>query len=221
MVAAFAIDWTTGHEPQPAAAATVYLRVRRHGRPVPVTAETLSIGFRATVIEHPGDIPGLLAVVDRALTRARRHALIVAGHALGADLARALDLSQITLRGTTGVEAAWNSRTTRQRGVALMIDTSEEAHHTSIDLELPVDAEPVPLNSTGPGGLARTVLARCLAIGLTAAVHAGRYQLVGDFPVAEAIDRAGWDILNYPRHAAYPPPQPQPVASPHTTPTAR
>jgi hypothetical protein len=39
------------------------------------------------------------------------------------------------------------------------------------------------------------VLSRALAIGLTAAVHAGRYRWEGTFRVTDAIDRAGWDVL--------------------------
>ncbi|HEY2673123.1 MAG TPA: hypothetical protein VGJ07_22535, partial [Rugosimonospora sp.] len=44
--------------------------------------------------------------------------------------------------------------------------------------------------------VARRALARCLAVGLTGAVHAGRYVCEGTFRVRDAIDRAGWDVLS-------------------------
>lgn len=51
------------------------------------------------------------------------------------------------------------------------------------------------------------MLARCLAIGLTAAVHAGRYHLESTFRVHESIERAGWDLFDGHEGPA-PPPRP-------------
>lgn len=83
MLAAFAIDWAKppGAGTLPVGATIVYLRVRRHGTAYDVGAGTLSVGFRATVIQNPAEVPELLALTDRALTRARRHAAILAGTA--------------------------------------------------------------------------------------------------------------------------------------------
>jgi hypothetical protein len=44
--------------------------------------------------------------------------------------------------------------------------------------------------------VARAALARCLAVGLTAAC-AGRCQWEGAFPIGAAIDRAAWDVLSH------------------------
>jgi hypothetical protein len=80
----------------------LYLRVRRHGTDQPIGDDTLSLGFRATVMDESADLPELLAVVDRALTRARRHATIVTGHALCEDLAQMMALSEHRYGGSPG-----------------------------------------------------------------------------------------------------------------------
>lgn len=204
MVAAFAIDWGGQPDPLPLAAATAYLRVRKHGQPLHVGGDTLSIGFRATVAEDRSDAPELLALLDRALSRARRHALILAGHDLAGDLARMVDLSPAPLRGAVGVASAWQTRHTRQRGMALMIDTATDAHDTALVMNLLVDPT-LPADECTCAARARAVLARCLAIGLTAAVHAGRYRTEGTFPVAETVERTGWDLFADPGRQATPP----------------
>lgn len=199
MLTAFAMDWTTRVDagPLPVAAATVYLRVRRYGIAYQVGEDSLCLGFRATVIDDSADIPALLGTLDRALTRARRHAAILAGHRLGDDLTRMAELSAVPLRGAAGVLAAWANRAVKERGLALMLDTANEARATGADLDMSLDPvpEPVPDCAGRAAGQARCVLARCLAVGLTAAVHAGRYRWEGTFPVDDAIERAGWDLL--------------------------
>ncbi|GAB3849152.1 hypothetical protein GCM10029963_33110 [Micromonospora andamanensis] len=56
----------------------------------------------------------------------------------------------------------------------------------------------------------RYVLGRGLAIGLTAAVHAGRYRWEGTFHATDAVDRAAWDVLevggteDHPHDTAHP-----------------
>lgn len=199
MVTAVALDWTDRPDtgPLPVAAATVYLRVRRRGSAEEVRADTLPIGFRVTVIDDPAEVPGLSAVLDRALTRARRHAAILAGHALGDDLARILALSSAALRGAAGARAGWADRAVSQRGMAVMVDTAAEASTTGAALDVAVTPSRLS-TSGGPGwsaAAARAVLARCAAIGLTAALHAGRYRWEGTFGLSEAIDRAAWDML--------------------------
>ncbi|MGC9665970.1 hypothetical protein ACNTMW_05365 [Planosporangium sp. 12N6] len=200
MLTAFALDWTAPSDAGrlPVAAATVYLRVRRHGTVYTVGEESLSIGFRATVIEDPAEVPHLLVLTDRALTRARRHATILAGHRLDDDLTRMASLSAVPLRGTAGVLAAWAHRRVKERGVALMVDTAAEARDTGTDLDMSLDPVPelVPDCPACAAWVARRVLARCLATGLTAAVHAGRYRWEGTFRLGDAVDRAAWDVLS-------------------------
>jgi hypothetical protein len=207
MLTAFAVDWTFDllpADPLPVATAAVYLRVRRHGSAYEVSGDTLSIGFRATVVDGPVEVPELLSVVDRALTRARRHAVILAGHSLGGDLDRMMALSTVPLRGAVGVANAWTDRTSKGRGLALMVDTAAEARPTAAELGMVTTPLPVPVPD-GPAccaALGRAALGRALAIGLTAAVHAGRYRWEGTFLVADAIDRAAWDVLAAPATVA-------------------
>lgn len=199
MLAAFAVGWA--HQPDtgllPVAAATVYLRVRRHGSPIGIDAGTLSIGFRAAVIDNPGDLPDLLGLVDRALTRARRHAAVLAGHRFAEDLIRMTALSGVLLRGVAGVQGGWANRQDKGRGLALMVDTAIDAADTGAELDMPLDPLPAPIphDRACCATAARAVLARCLAIGLTVAVHTGRYRWEGTFRVTDAIDRAAWDVL--------------------------
>jgi hypothetical protein len=199
MLAAFAVDWTGPDAGLlPVAAATVYLPVRRHGTAHQVGEQSLSIGLRATVIEEADEAPNLLALSDRALTRARRHAAILAGHHLDNDLTRMGALSTAPLRGAAGVLAAWANREVKERGLALMIDTAAEARSSGVELDTPLDPVPeaVPNCPGCAARLARCVLARCLAVGLTAAAHAGRYRWEGTFHLGDTIDRAAWDLLS-------------------------
>jgi hypothetical protein len=199
MLTAFATDWADRPDATvlPVAAATVYLRVRRHGSRYDIGTETLSIGFRAAVLDDPAEAPNLVAVVDRALTRARRHAVILAGHALGDDLAQMMALSATPLRGAVGMAEAWADRASPGRGLAVMIDTAAEAGTTGAALDRATAPllVPTPDSPACCATTARAVLARALAIGLTAAVHAGRYRWEGTFRVADAIDSAAWDVL--------------------------
>lgn len=199
MMTAVALDWADRSDtgPLPMAAATVYLRVRRRGNAEEIRPDTLPIGFRVTVLDDPAEVPDLFAVLDRALTRARRHAAVLAGYAFGDDLARMLALSTVPLRGAAGALAGWADRTVSQRGMAVMVDTAVEASNTGAALDVAV-TPPRPSTPAGPGwsaAAARAVLARCAAIGLTAAVHAGRYRWAGTFGLSDAIDRAAWDML--------------------------
>jgi hypothetical protein len=199
LLTAVAVDWAPqpGGDPVPSAAASVYLGVRRQGSAYEISTDTLSIGYRVTLLDEPGELPELLAVVDRTLTRARRHAAILAGHNLGADLARLLDRSAAPLRGASGVIEAWGDRTVKGRGMARMVDTADEARATgaALDMTLAAQAVALPTSPVDTAGLARAVLARALAIGLTAAVHAGRYHWEGTFRVVELVDRETWDLL--------------------------
>ncbi|GAA2471471.1 hypothetical protein Ahu01nite_078840 [Winogradskya humida] len=201
MLAACTFDWTPGQDgpPRPVAVSLVYLRIRRRGSSYQVSDDTLSIGFYTTVIDDAAEVPRLLTVADRALTRARRHAAIVAGHQLGADLARINALAEVPLRGVDGMRAAWNDQE-KQRGLAVIVDTGTEAGMTGADLGTPLEPTPmqIPECRHCAGEVARRALARCLAVGLTAALHTSRYTWEGTFRVPDAIERAGWDVLSSP-----------------------
>jgi hypothetical protein len=199
MLTACTIEWAgqVDAEALPVASSAVYLRVRRHGAGHRVTDETLSIGFRTVVIEDAAEVPDLLNLTDRVLIGARRLGAILAGHHLDGDLTRMNTLSAVPLRGAAEVLSAWANRAVKQRGTALMIDTALEASAAGAELNMALDpvSERMPDCPACAADVARRALARCLAVGLTGAVHAGRYTWEGTFRVRDAIDRAGWDVL--------------------------
>ncbi len=201
LLTALALDWADTTEPAsqhsfPIAAATVYLRVRRHGAPLEIDPDTLDVGFRVSVVDTPAEVGDLIALVDRALARARRHAVILAGHRLDHDLTRLTAISMVPLRGAAEVLAAWADRTVAERGMALMVDTDVEAA-ASADLTTASGSPPAsrPSDDAWRADTARQALARCLAIGLTTAAHTGRYHWSGSMPIDPIIDRIGWDLL--------------------------
>ena len=199
MLTACTVEWTGRWDAEavPVASATVYLRVRKHGVAHRIGDGTLSIGFRVVVIEDSAEVPTLLKVTEQALTGARRLGVILAGHRLDDDLCRMTALSAVPLRGAAEVLSAWANRSVKQRGVAVMVDTAVEASASGAELDMRLE----PLSGRVPdcpacaADLARRALARCLAVGLTAAVHTERYVWEGTFRVADAIDRAAWDVL--------------------------
>ncbi|WP_148083734.1 hypothetical protein [Micromonospora sp. Llam0] len=199
MLTACTLEWSGRPEEAglPVASAAVYLRVRKHGTAQHIADDTLSVGFRTAVIEEPGEVPDLLRLTDRELTGARRLGVILAGHRLSDDLTRMNALSTVPLRGAAEVLSAWANRTVKQRGVAVMIDTAAEAAATGAELDMHLEpvSVPVPTCPTCASGVARSALARCLAVGLTAAVHTDRYTWEGTSRVTETIDRAAWDVF--------------------------
>jgi hypothetical protein len=209
MLAAFALGWTTPFAAAvPVAAATVYLRIRRLGTAYHVTENSMAFGFRIAVIESLAELSDLIRLFDRGLTRSRRHAAILAGHRLGDDLTRLAALSTVPLRGVAGVSAGWTYRSVKDRGIALMVDTSVEGNNSGAELDTllePPVAAPVPHTRACGAELARTALARSLAIALTAAIHTGRYKWDGTFRVDKAIDQSAWDILavDHPSESTY------------------
>lgn len=203
MLAGFAIGWTSigGRETMPASVATVYLRIRRRGNAAyDVHEETLSIGFRVAVVDHEHESESLVALLDRALVRARRHAAILAGDNLGDDLDRIVERSKLPLRGAVSVRDAWRARGVQERGVALMVDTSVEASEVAAEFGsqrrlLHASATRSGADGPDPASCARETVMNALVVGLAAASHTGRYRWQGAFDVRDAVDRAGWDIL--------------------------
>ncbi|MFC7280168.1 hypothetical protein ACFQS1_39945 [Paractinoplanes rhizophilus] len=200
MLTACTLEWTTETDGGmlPVASSFVYLRVRKHGTAQAVSEDTLSIGFRAIVIDDPAHVRDLLTVTERELSGARRLGVILAGHALSRDLTRMTALSATPLRGAIEVEAAWTRRDVKQRGAAVMVDTAVEAAETGVRLDMPIDPVPegMPDCPACAADVARRALTRCLAVGLTAAVHTQRYTWEETFRVGALIERAGWDVLN-------------------------
>ncbi len=175
----------------------MYLRTRRTGT-LRVTPDTLNVGFRVAVIDEPREVPALVDLFDRALVRARRHALALGGHGLADDLRVIAGLDKDRrLPGVTGVSQAWVDRTSKGRGMAHMVDTRHDVADTrTARLDAPLDASAVTMcpTSTRDAELtAATSLTRCLAIALTVAWHRDAYRWDGTFSVRNAIASVAWD----------------------------
>lgn len=204
ILTAITFEWRSTAEqaaPVLASVATVYLRVRRDGKPLDVSDETLALGFRASVAEGAADVPALLDLTDRAITRARRHAAILVGHRLVDDLERLAHNAPAPLRGITGLKPEWHARSAKVGGIARMVDTAYDLATTAADLQLTTEDDSTPNgahNDAQEALSARHALCRALTLGMMAAAHLGRYRWSGAFRTGYAIDRLGWDVLASP-----------------------
>ena len=201
-LAAFTV-WLTmaGGEPLPATTAVVYLPLHRT-RPVSVTGQTLMFGFRAADAAGPGEVPDVAAAASLDLLQARRHAAVLAGYHLAADLA-ALQRSAGAAkhRGLAAVAGDWSDRSP-MGGRAAMFDR---------ELDLPGR---LPLGRTcreagiipaGPQSSrredrhpVRLAVERALAIALLCARHQGRYEWDGTVDTEAVMNASAWDCLPRP-----------------------
>jgi hypothetical protein len=192
-------------EPVPATAAIVYLPLYR-SRPVTVTGQTLTFGFRAASTSDPADVPGVAAVADLDLMQARRHAAILAGYDLADNLAVLQRAGGTAVwRGLAAVAGDWAARCPAPSRAALF----------DCDLDLPGG---LPLGQACQrGGIspARTgtvrpeewhpvtqAVERALAIALLCARHQGRYEWTGTLDTRALMADSAWDCLPWPEAAA-------------------
>jgi len=130
LLTAVALDLADPGTPWPAGLAVVHLRVHPT-RTLPVTPETVTVGLRVLSVERLQDAPSLLDAVDRTLLAARRHAVILAAHALTASL-DALSAYAATLHprpptpALVALGAEWRARETARRGAARFYDTATD-----------------------------------------------------------------------------------------------
>jgi hypothetical protein len=204
-LAAFTIwpDVTSG-QAMPAAAAVVYLPLHRT-RPVTVTAQTLTFGFRAATVSDPAEVPAVATVADVDLMQARRHAAILTGYRLPNDLS-ALQHADTTagLRGLTAVASDWANRNPAA-GRADLFDCGLDlpgapslrraCEQAGISL-LPTDTV---VEDWHPVTLA---VERALAIALLCARHQGRYEWAGTLDTEAVMAAATWDCLPWPQARA-------------------
>lgn len=195
----------TDGEPVPATAAVVYLPLHRT-RPVTVTTQTLTFGFRAASATDPAGVPGVTAVTDLDLMLARRHAAVLTGYHLAEDLARLQRAAGMTVRrGLAAVAGDWAVRSPAT-GRAALFDCA---------LDLPSD---LPLGQAcQQAGIspAETAFAwearwhpatqaveRALAIALLCARHQGRYEWTGTLDTRVVMAASAWDCLPWPQTGA-------------------
>jgi len=195
----------------PAAVAMAYLPLHRTGV-TEVTEGTVSFGFRAAAAEDgDGDcLAELVALADLDMMQARRHAAILAGHALAAGLRGLRQAAPgLVTRGLAGVEAGWADRSARRRGEAVLCDISADlggAHDmTGLCRDAGIDGSPACLagpdarRQPGSGepaeSLAAAAAERALVIALACARGTGRYSWTGHLSTARIMTGTAWDLF--------------------------
>jgi hypothetical protein len=195
LVTAVTFAWAmTNGGPVPIGTAVSYLHVRRTGM-LTISDVGYSFGFRVTLADDQVEVPELVALADRALVRARRQAVVLAGHDLDRDLERLAIWSPQRLAGVTGVHDAWRDRAAKGRGLAQMFDTRYDRTEVTAWLDQPLNRQ-----DGLPDG--HDLLAQALSIGLTAACRLGLLCWSGSFRARETISYAAWDLVDQTDQAA-------------------
>jgi hypothetical protein len=188
----------------PLTTAIVYLPLDR-SRPVAVTGQTLAFGFRAVSASDTAELPGVAAVADLDLMQARRHASILTGYHLGADLAALQRADGVTAcRGLAAVAGDWGDRS-HAPGRADLFDCDLDL---AGDLPLgqacqqagisPMRTGTAPHEGRHPVTLA---VERALALALLCAKHQGRYEWTGTLDTEAVMAASAWDCLPWPQAA--------------------
>jgi hypothetical protein len=194
----------------PTAVAVAYLLLHRT-RAITVTEDTVSFGFRAASTADDGGIHEIAQVADLDLMQARRHARILAGHALAGSLHALTDAAPaLTARGLAAVEAAWADRQTRARGTATMIDISDGQGLHAICRGAGIALSPAktargsisadPAEPAAAEMQAATAAEHALAIALACARRLNRYQWETTLRTASIMAATAWDLFP---HAAW------------------
>jgi hypothetical protein len=188
----------------PAAAAIVYLPLRRTGV-VTVTGQTLAFGFRAAAVDDDADRAEVAAVADLDLMQARRHAAVLAGYLLADDLAALRRADGTTAwRGLAAVAGDWALRGPAAGRAALLdcgLDLpgspplAQARQQSGLTL---VEADTARHGSWDPAALA---VERALAIALLCARHLGHYDWSGTLDTAAVMAATTWDCLPWPETA--------------------
>ena len=204
LLAAFTVESSrTRGSPMTTSAAIVYLPLHRT-RPVTVTGQTLTFGFRAASITGEAETGALAGLADLDLIQARRHAAILTGCMLSRTLAELQRRAGTTLRGLSAVQEEWARRHAPAQGRAAMFDCPFDLPGQPF-LE---DACQRACLTAGPGylpaGLDETAAARMLAalmveraliMALVCAGHLGRYSWAGTLDVADIMAASTWDCF--------------------------
>jgi hypothetical protein len=191
LICAVAFAWADTGDARQALTGTAvsYLHVRRTGA-LTITLSGYAFGFRATVVEHEDEVEELVALADRALVRARRHAAVLAANDLERDLDGLASWSSQRLAGVLGTRNAWHDRTAKGRGMAQMFDTKHDRTDVVAALDPPIASQ--------RRQDARGLIERTLAIGLTAGRRLELLDWDGTFRVRDAVAEAAWDVVDQP-----------------------
>jgi hypothetical protein len=187
------------------AAAVVYLPLHRT-RPITVTAQTLTFGFRAASASNPAEVPAVATVADLDLMQARRHAAILTGYHLPNDLSALQHANTAAgLRGLTAVASDWGTRKPAP-GCADLFDCAldlpggpplgQACQQADIS---PLSADAIVVEDWHPVTLA---VERALAIALLCARHQGRYEWAETLDTETVMAASTWDCLPWPQAPA-------------------
>ncbi|MGQ0837082.1 hypothetical protein [Actinokineospora sp.] len=134
----------------------------------------------------------------------RRHAKVLAGHDIAADLTALMAFGvDRRLPGVDSIRQQWTARQARERGTAKVIDTAHDIGELAVT-DLAAVCEHAALKAAtlaspeGPS-LAVTVrqaIVRTLAIALVAARATGRYDWTSPVDLDELVADAAWDHLD-------------------------
>ena len=184
-------------------AAIVYLPLHRT-RPVTVTGQTLTFGFRAASITSEAEAGALAGIADLHLSQARRHAAILTGSMLSRTLAELQLLAGITLRGLSAVQQEWASRHAPAQGRAAMFDCPgdlpgqpflEDAYQQAGLTTRPGYLPAGPDDTAAAEMLAALMVERALVIALVCAWYLGRYGWDGTLNTGDIMAASTWDCL--------------------------
>jgi hypothetical protein len=203
MLAAFTVaPPADASHPTPAATGIVYLPLHRT-HTLAITEETLTFGFRAASATCAAETPLLAVVADVDLLQARRHAAVLAGHSLPADLHLLRKHTAATAtRGLAAVEEGWAERHTHRRGTATMIDSAEDlpAPGDLVDASRYADIAPVAAGCsqqqpTDMELIAAQTVERALVIALACARHLRQYQWPATVDTRPMMLANAWDCF--------------------------
>jgi hypothetical protein len=205
-LAAFTIwpDATSG-QAMPAAAAVVYLPLHRT-RPVTVTAQTLTFGFRAATASDPAEVPAVATVADLDLMQARRHAAVLTGYHLTNDLFALQDADSVAIhRGLAAVASDWSHRESAPGRAALFDCGLDLPRGLSLEQACrQAGVSPMPAGATRLEDWHPVTLAvgRALAIAVLYARHQDRYEWTGTLDTEAVLAAGAWDCLPWPEAPA-------------------
>lgn len=202
----------------PIAVAISYLRLHRK-RPISVRESTFNFGFYAVSMRLKEEASDLLRLVDEELTRARRHAKILAGHMIPSTLStlRRAAPNQHA-RGVEAVERAWPDRHEPARGLARLIDVALDVPNCldlrdgcrEVNLSLPSikHALHVPFPDDMGGEtfhegtsleaeqwLPAAAIEYALVVGLVAAKWLGVYAWDDELNIHSIMAASAWDCV--------------------------
>ncbi|AXI91329.1 hypothetical protein SAM9427_36800 (plasmid) [Streptomyces sp. ETH9427] len=209
-----------GDEPILMGAAAVLMKIHRT-QSVPVSAPLMNFGYRVLLPQAMGETAAIVRQLDVLLVQARRKSQVLAWHNGADDLHVLQQLPRAEgeprYPGVTAIADAWKDRTTRERGIALCVDTSHDLGPAGLISDTASAHGLNPLKSFAgeqqqasaqeacealaeeraaafsPDALAGSVLSSALTTALLGGKHTGRLHWEGPLSIFDALSEAAWE----------------------------